>query len=346
MFKFTTGNILDSSAECLVNTVNCEGYMGKGIAYQFKKKFPENFKSYKDACTSGSLKIGTIHCFRENNKIVINFPTKNKWRENSKMEYIHLGLKELVKILELGHINSIAIPPLGCGNGGLNWNEVRPFILSQLQSVAENIEIIIYEPSKNYQSDAKQAPKLNASHLLLMNFKPSLKKFNKLRLQKAAFFMNLFSGENYFKFVAHKYGPYAHSIDILIREIKEFQDFHKLNTQNALSLAKNTLISDSIETKLQNFLPHIKRACTFINSIDQEKDVELISTICYLVLQNNELNVDNIVDKIKSWSDEKAEKFSNTDILSAVNLLLTEEVLVQNLLNYLEIKQTQLTNEK
>lgn len=340
MINFTTGNILESSAECLVNTVNCEGYMGKGIAYQFKKKFPLNYKAYKEACQNGSLKIGTIHYFEEQNKIIINFPTKNKWREKSKMEYIHLGLKELTKFLEMKNIKSIAIPPLGCGNGGLNWNEVKPVILSYLNSFKDNTEIFIYEPSKNYQSEASLPPKLNASHLILMNFKPLLKKFNKLRLQKAAFFMNLFSGEHYFKFTAHKYGPYAHSIDILIREIKEFQEFHKLDTQDAFSLAKNILISNSIEVKLENFLPHIKRACDFINNIEQDKEVELISTICFLVVQNRDLNLEKIVDKVKSWSDEKAEKFSQNDIIFAVDYLLREGVLELNLLNCLELKQT------
>ena len=119
MLTFITGDLLESSADCLVNTVNCEGYMGKGIAYQFKLKYPNNNKDYVKACKNKSLTVGKLHYFIEDNKVIINFPTKDKWRQKSKVEYIINGLNELVKLLPQLNIKSIAIPPLGCGNGGL-----------------------------------------------------------------------------------------------------------------------------------------------------------------------------------------------------------------------------------
>lgn len=147
MIQFLSGNLLESTAECLINPVNCEGYMGKGIAYQFKLKFPNMNKDYVKACKSGQLTTGRLHYFRENNKIIINFPTKDKWRQKSKMEYILQGLDELVKLLPQLNISSIAIPALGCGNGGLKWDQVRQILLNKLSAIEEKYEIFIYEPA-------------------------------------------------------------------------------------------------------------------------------------------------------------------------------------------------------
>lgn len=151
MFKYVIGDILKSSSDCIVNTVNCEGYMGKGIAYQFKLKFPENNESYKNACRNKSLTIGKLHCYVENNKTIINFPTKDKWRQKSKYEYIEKGMVELVNLLPKLDIHSIAIPPLGCGNGGLLWENVKKIILDSLKPLANDYEFVLYEPSKNSQ---------------------------------------------------------------------------------------------------------------------------------------------------------------------------------------------------
>ena len=165
---YTTGNILESETEAIVNTVNCEGYMGKGLAYQFKLRFPENNKDYMKACRSGNLCIGKMHYFKENNKIIINFPTKNKWRENSKIEYIDVGLDSLIELIKTLNIKSISIPPLGSGNGGLNWEEVKNLITKKFYELDSNIYIKIYEPSKNYKVTSIQEPKLSTSALILM----------------------------------------------------------------------------------------------------------------------------------------------------------------------------------
>ena len=205
MIKFVTGNLLESDAECLVNTVNCEGYMGKGIAYQFKLKYPNNNRDYIKACKNGELKVGKLHYFKEDNKIIINFPTKDKWRKKSKIEYIIDGMDCLVSLLPTLNVRSIAIPPLGCGNGGLEWNDIRAIIIEKISSVKEKYDFYIYEPSSGYPSvSPKERPKLGVSSLVLMDIKLNLNKFNTLRLQKAAYFINIFLGEQYFKFQKHK----------------------------------------------------------------------------------------------------------------------------------------------
>jgi O-acetyl-ADP-ribose deacetylase (regulator of RNase III) len=127
---FATGNLLEFKTDALVNTVNCVGIMGKGIALQFKKKFPENFKQYERACRSGEVQLGKMFIVPTNNlsepHYIINFPTKDHWRNPSRLESIATGLQDLVAQVKKLNIKSIAIPPLGCGNGGLEWSEVRP----------------------------------------------------------------------------------------------------------------------------------------------------------------------------------------------------------------------------
>lgn len=339
MFKITTGNILESDADCLVNTVNCEGFMGKGIAYQFKLKFPNNNRDYVKACSSGSLKIGSIHFFRENGKLIVNLPTKDKWREKSKVDYITSGLRELSKLIQSENIKSIAIPPLGCGNGGLNWTEVKPIIMKYLLPFSENVEINIYEPSKNYTPQAIEVPKINASHLMLMKFKPKLNRFNKIRIQKSAYFMNLFSGERYFIFNKYKYGPYAHSIDILIKDIKQFQRHYNVDTMEAFKIAKTVLISDSIEKKLNYFEVYIDEAAKFVNFIKTDTELELLSTICSILEDSFGLSDREIIESIKSWSVEKALKFNEDQIESGIDLLVQKDILRKDILNLYRLQE-------
>ena len=149
MIQSVKGNLLEDSAEAYVNTVNTVGVMGKGIAFQFKQAFPDVFKQYAKECKKGLVQVGKMHVVEVEvlaaPKYVINFPTKEHWRHPSKLEYIKEGLKDLVKVVEDLEIKSIALPPLGCGNGGLDWGEVRPLILEAFQSL--NVEVHLFEPA-------------------------------------------------------------------------------------------------------------------------------------------------------------------------------------------------------
>jgi O-acetyl-ADP-ribose deacetylase (regulator of RNase III) len=147
------GNLLTEDAEALVNTVNCQGFMGKGIALEFKRAFKENFRQYKVACERGQLRPGKMLIYPVAESLpglsaprfIINFPTKDRWRAKSRLEYIEAGLLDLrATIVELG-IKSIAVPPLGCGHGGLSWSDVKPLIEEHLGSL-EGVAVVVYEP--------------------------------------------------------------------------------------------------------------------------------------------------------------------------------------------------------
>lgn len=321
MISFVTGDILKSTAECLVNTVNCEGYMGKGIAYQFKLAYPKNNIDYVKACKSGDLRIGTLHFYRENDKVIINFPTKDKWRAKSQIEYIEKGLAELVKLIYELRITSIAIPPLGCGNGGLNWHEVKQIILDYLQGSSDDLHIFIYEPSNYYRPKAVEAPRISASHLVVMKFKPLLNKFDRFHIHKCAYFLNVLKGENYFKFKKHKYGPYAHSIDVIIKEINEYQSYYGFDTSAAYDYAMQTLISKSVQGKLEGFIPYIDQSIKLVNSISTSKELELLSSVCCIIDESPGSDEGTIVAEIRNWSEEKSKKFNEEDIIQAIKKL-------------------------
>lgn len=142
-----TGNLLTADVDALVNTVNTEGVMGKGLALQFKKAFPEAFASYERACRAGEVQTGQMHVVQRltSPRFIINFPTKKHWRHPSKLEYLRDGLADLIRNVRQRGIRSIAVPPLGCGNGGLAWSAVRPLIVEAFAEVPE-VRVVLFEP--------------------------------------------------------------------------------------------------------------------------------------------------------------------------------------------------------
>lgn len=148
MIIFKTGNLLDEFTQALVNPVNCVGIMGKGLALDFKHEYPDNFLKYKAACDQGLIKPGMIYAtvdIGSRTTHIINFPTKDHWKQPSKIEYIESGLVALVEYIQTQNITSISIPALGCGNGGLNWLDVKPKIVSAMETCSQ-VNTVIFEP--------------------------------------------------------------------------------------------------------------------------------------------------------------------------------------------------------
>jgi O-acetyl-ADP-ribose deacetylase (regulator of RNase III) len=336
MFNFTTGNILNSSADALVNTVNCEGYMGKGIAYQFKVKFPHNNDEYVKACRNGKFKIGEILITREEQKTILNFPTKDKWREKSRYEYIEKGMDKLQEILPAIKVHSIAIPPLGCGNGGLEWVKVKEIIIEHLSAIENHFEFEIYEPSKYFSTtEVKEAPKLNTSHLLLMAIKRKLDIFTRIRLQKTAYLMTYLANDEFFKFDAYNFGPYAHSIDILSREIREFQKYYGVDTKGAMEIVGKMIVSDTVKKKVDYYSPFLQQAIEIVNSIHTANELELLTTILYLINKKGPLTKEALLDEVKKWSSYKAAKFSEHSLKQGVEKLKKLDLIDEGLIGLL-----------
>lgn len=332
MIEYKTGDMFQSKAECMLNTVNCEGYMGKGIAYQFKIQFPENNKAYVKACKTGELKPGKVHVFVENGVTIVNFPTKDKWREKSKLSYIEDGLDAFLETLPKLHVETIAVPPLGCGNGGLDWRIVKGIIEKKLNATEGNYQFLIYEPGRSYAHKAKVEPKLSVSSLIIMKLKIGLKKQTKLRLQKAAYFMNVFAGEAYFKFQKYKYGPYAHSIDVISRNIGEYQNFYDIkDTEMTYNKVYQTICSEKTTKVLNRLSPAVDRAVQYVNQIESDEYLEGVSTALYLIDSQMGKNEEQLIQNFKNWSEDKASRFSETKIRECINFLEKTGMIEKNI---------------
>lgn len=160
MIRYTQGNVLLADVEALVNTVNTVGVMGKGVALQFKEAFPDNYAAYAEACKRNDVQIGRMFVTEtrrlDKPRWIINFPTKKDWRHPSKLEYVRLGLTDLVRVIRERGMRSVALPPLGCGNGGLDWFQVKQAIEGALEDLTD-VETLVYQPIEEYQSAPKRS---------------------------------------------------------------------------------------------------------------------------------------------------------------------------------------------
>jgi len=149
MIEFKLDDIFKSDCEAITNTVNCVGAMGAGLALAFKRRYPEMYKEYVEVCNKGELRPGKLHIWENPNsppKYIINFPTKDDFRKDSEMSYIIEGLVTLKDEIKARGIKSIAVPSLGCGYGGLLYEDVKPLLEQFAKNLPENIKIVIYEP--------------------------------------------------------------------------------------------------------------------------------------------------------------------------------------------------------
>lgn len=284
VIKYTQGNIFESNCQALINTVNCEGKMGKGLAYQFKKKFPEMEQDYVKVCEHGELYPGKLHIYQENKVLIINFPTKNKWREKSKIEYIINGLKNLKEEIVKRDIKSVAIPPLGAGNGGLNWNEVKSEINRELLDM-ENVVFEVYEPSTNINKKGKE-PKVNFDVLLLAYICKNLKKVSPSNLKSMVKLLSIFSRGNM------KIADLKNST----KTMKSFKEFYSLKDYSEIyKLVNSKLISNSIELKKRKW-GNVDTLIGLVNNYPEYID-EIISFLCSI--EKNSIVDDETTKKLK-----------------------------------------------
>lgn len=314
--------------------------MGKGIAYQFKLRYPENNKDYIRACKSGELHIGTIHSYYENEKLIVNFPTKNKWREKSQMSYIQIGLELLVELIKNKNIQSIAIPPLGCGNGGLVWDRVKKLIEEKMSDISDKCNVIVFEPSISNKGYAKEIPKLNVASLALLQMKMHLDKWGFLRMQYTAFFVNYYMKEEYFKFNKGKYEPYSSSIDIIAKGIKEYQIYYNLNSSyDTYKNAYQVIVSKKTENKLKKILLAIKKATEYVNSIEDDHDLEGVATVLYLIWNNTDTDEEKLLKLVECFPEDKAFKFTKNHILYSLNYLVETGIISKNMFGFYELNE-------
>lgn len=340
MLNFITGDLLKSEAEALVNTVNTVGVMGKGIALQFKESFPINNKAYIDACKNNKLNIGEVLPVWDNNlifgrKLIINFPTKKHWRQPSKYEYIEQGLIALVELLKSERIKSIAIPPLGCGNGGLNWNIVKEMIYNHLRDL--QIEIFVYEPNAEIKillqkQESKKLVNLTAARAQLMSalfLYEGMGEYSSLfAANKLAYFLQRMGQPLKLNFQPHLYGPYALGVEKVLYamngvflkglEQQEIRPFDPLN----LNYQKWQEVKDFIDKELsEEDVKRLNNLKELINGFTSELSLEILSTTAYILEQNPSFTYNEVLTTIIKWSDRKARLFKPEYVQSAYDHL-------------------------
>ncbi|WP_028665906.1 type II toxin-antitoxin system antitoxin DNA ADP-ribosyl glycohydrolase DarG [Runella zeae] len=323
MIKYIKGNLLQAKTHALVNTVNTVGVMGKGIALQFKEQFPANFKAYSYACKNGKIGIGKLFVFEENTlegkKIIINFPTKTEWYKKSQYSYIEEGLKDLVKIIEEYKLESIALPPLGCGNGGLDWGKVKALIENYLANLS--IEIIVYEPNdavKEALQKEGQKKEINltpARAMLLYALakyeergeNPSVFAANKL-----AYFLQESGEPLKLQFVAYTFGPYAQAVEKVLYALngKYLTGLEQMNAKPFeplnLEYSKFNEVEDFVKQKLTTAQKErLKSVLSIIEGFESTLSLEILSSIHFLLKQDKTLTQTDLLEKIHSWNDRK-----------------------------------------
>jgi O-acetyl-ADP-ribose deacetylase (regulator of RNase III) len=327
MIEFTRGNLLEAPAEALVNTVNTVGVMGKGVALMFKDAFPENFKAYEAACKRKQVKVGHMFVTERRTLIgpkwIINFPTKEHWRGNSKMEWIESGLKDLKRVIVEKKIHSVAIPPLGSGNGGLKWRDVCPKIEAELGGLNNDVKVLIYEPTDQYQNVSKRsgveqltpARALVAElvrRYLILGIDCSL-----LEIQKLAYFLersiqNLnLSNPLDLRFQADKYGPYAprlaHLLDGLDgsylhcgKRIGDAGPFDVIWFEDS-ERDKVGAYLGSGEAKA--FVPALDATSQLIDGFESPLGMELLATVDWLIEKDSvAVDRESIKAGLKTWT--------------------------------------------
>lgn len=324
MIKYIEGNLLESEAQALVNTVNTVGVMGKGIALQFKNQFPNNFKAYKKACKDGEIAIGKLFVFEESNllsgkKIIINFPTKTKWSAPSQYSYIEEGMKDLVRIIKKYKITSLAIPPLGSGNGGLDWNKVKYIMEHYLSGI--DINIFIYQP--NYivkEVLRKERAKLTPARAMLLAILYDLVKngefVSEFASEKVAYFLQRFGAQKEFKlnYSPYIYGPYSGQVKHVLYFLngsyitgyssKDKKPFEELGI---ILDAEKDIEEYLLKPDNKKYNEIVVATKEFLKGAYSYYTLELLSTVDYIMDKMKVDNVDDIKEHLKEWSDRKTQ---------------------------------------
>lgn len=328
MIRYEIGNLLESDAEALVNTVNTDGIMGKGIALQFKNEFPKNYKVYAKACADKEIGIGKLLVTEDTSlllgkRIIINFPTKTSWRKPSEYSYIEAGMVDLIRIIQIKKINSIAIPPLGAGNGGLEWNQVKVILEKHLAKVL--CDIRIYQPNAQMREVLKkERVKLTPARAMLLSVLFEVVRngefVSEFTAEKVAYFLQRFGAADIFKldFEPNFYGPYSGKVKHVLYYLngsyvmgyssKDKKPFEELGLVPDGEADVNDFLNRPENVQFNSIVEKTKE---FLAGYYSNFGLELLSTIDFTISTKKGNTIEEIAAHLEQWSDRKKTLFSN-----------------------------------
>lgn len=339
MIELTSGDILKDDSDAIVNTVNCVGIMGRGIALQFKNAWPENFKAYKAACDREEVQPGHMFIYDTERlaapRYIVNFPTKRHWKGKSRMQDIDAGLEALVRDVARMGIRSIAIPPLGSGLGGLEWDEVRPRIEAAMQALPD-VHVRLYEPKGAPQADkmqhSREVPRMTAGRAALVELMnryvlglldPAI---SLLEVHKLMYFMQVAGEPLRLKYAKAAYGPYAENLRHVLQKIEGHMvagyadggdDPTKPLTVVPGAIEEASVFLDKHEDTRARF----DRVGDLVEGFETPFGLELLSTVHWVATVGEAgVIVDDVVQAMHAWSERK-KQFTPRQIGIALNVL-------------------------
>jgi O-acetyl-ADP-ribose deacetylase (regulator of RNase III)/uncharacterized protein YwgA len=343
MISEADGNLLDAPVEALVNTVNTVGVMGKGIALQFKRAYPDMFKAYASAAKRGDLTIGRMHVWHSGQldgpRLVINFPTKRHWRGRSKLADIEAGLNDLVNVIRQEQIRSIAVPPLGCGHGGLDWADVMPLILVKLAPLEDEVDIRIYPPTgAPAAADMRTAgpkPRMTAGRAALVEVirrysAVAVEGASLIAVQKLMYFLQVAGEDLGLRYERNYYGPYADSLRAVLRDMEGhyLEGFGDGSSRVQVS-EPFRLLPDAREAALQTLrgrratLDHIDRVMDLTSGFESTNSLELLATVHWVAMHPmaEGRSDEDIASEVRRWSTRKARLFTSGQVQKALTVM-------------------------
>jgi O-acetyl-ADP-ribose deacetylase (regulator of RNase III) len=346
------GNLLAAEVDALVNTVNTVGVMGKGIALQFKRAYPANYRAYRDACARGEVRLGEMFPFDTGvlgpRRYIINFPTKQHWRNPSRLEDIRTGLDALVDVVNEQAIGSIAIPALGCGNGGLAWGDVRPLIERACQRMPATRAMVFAPegpPAPEAMPNATPRPRLTAQRAALLvaidrylvraRLQEIRDGVSELEIQKLAYFLQLQGVPLRLTFARGRYGPYAsqlgHALDRLEGHYligfgdrsASVTEFAPINTTAGSGEAAQAVLDQHPDD-----LARVEALLDLVGGFETPYSLELLATVHFAAAQLP-ATIDPAVlsDRVAGWSLRKARLFTERHVRIAASRLLEHNLL-------------------
>jgi O-acetyl-ADP-ribose deacetylase (regulator of RNase III) len=355
MIRFAQGNLLDAPVEALVNTVNEKGVMGKGVALMFKEAFPESAKAYEDASRRGEIHVGKVFVTerigKNDPRWIIHFPTKKHWRNPSKLEWVRLGLEDLLRVIGELRIRSIALPPLGSGHGRLDWNLVRDEIQRSLGQLAE-VDILVFEPTSNYMTPPKRSgvEALTPARALIAEL---VRRYSvlgldctNLEVQKLAWFLHRvivamgLKDPLRLEFKADKYGPYADRLRHLLNSLdgsylhgeKRMADAGPFEPIWFEDVKREQVASYLRSPSAAEYVPALDKATAVIDGFESPLGMELLATVDWILhARHPQRTVAAIRTELQRWpggreaGERKLRLFDDRLVKLALDRLVTEQ---------------------
>lgn len=338
MIDYRQGDILAADAEALVNTVNCVGVMGRGIALQFKNAFPENFKAYAAACKRQEVQPGRMFVFETgaltSPRYIVNFPTKRHWRGKSRIKDVEDGLRALVDVIRGHGIRSIAVPPLGSGLGGLAWSDVRPRIESALRDL-HDVEVVVFEPSDSQEprtlAASRAIPRMTPGRAALVGLMhrylsglldPSV---TLLEVHKLMYFMQEAGQPLTLNYAKRFYGPYAEKLRHVLRAVEGhlivgYRDGGDEPTKELQLVPRAVEDAEAFLATEHETRQRFERVAALVDGFETAFGLELLATVHWVVSKEQAHGPDAVVEAVYAWNPRK-KQFSQRQIHLALDVL-------------------------